>query len=102
MQGKQLSGAEPVLGQFRDYIEGWPRARTPRAKMLLIDRLIHGFHSYYKAEGEPTRPVAVNLIGGRLRQVLEFLDELTYGPGSTPGTRETIMRIRLANSSGVA
>jgi hypothetical protein len=89
IQHKQLSGAEPVLRQFRHYVERFPKARTPRRKMLLIDRLIHGFHNYYKGTGDPTRPTAVNLIGGRLNQVIDFLDELTYGPRSSPGTRET-------------
>ena len=84
---KQLSGAEPVLAQFRDYVQAFRAARTPREKMLLIDRLIHGFHWYLKTGG-PTRPVAVNLIEGRLRQVVAFLDELTYGPQGTPGMGE--------------
>jgi hypothetical protein len=56
--------------------------------MLLIDRLIHGFHWYLKTGG-PTRPVAVNLIEGRLSDVVAFLDRLSYGEKSTPGTRET-------------
>ena len=85
---RQLSGAEPVLRLFRDYAERFPKARTPRDKMLLIDCLIHGFHIYYKT-GETTRPVAVNLIDGRMNEVINFLDRLTYGPDGTPGTRET-------------
>jgi hypothetical protein len=88
IQHKQLSGAEPVLQQFRDFVSAFPAARTPREKMILIDRLIHGFHWYYKTGG-PTRPVAVNLIEGRLSDVVAFLDRLTYGDSSTPGTRET-------------
>jgi hypothetical protein len=55
--------------------------------MLLIDALIHGFHLYYT--GETTRPVAVNLIDGSMNEVIRFLDGLSYGPDSTPGTRET-------------
>lgn len=89
IQHKQLSGAEPVLRQFRDYIERFPKARGPRERMILIDQLLHGFHSYYKGVGNPTRPVAVNLIGGRLGDVMDFLDSLTYGPGSTSSIRET-------------
>ena len=86
IQHKQLSGAEPVLKQFREFIAEFPRARTPREKMMLIDRLIHGFHWYYK-DNSPTRPVAINLIEGRLSDVVEFLDGITYGE-NTPGTRE--------------
>jgi hypothetical protein len=88
IQHKQLSGAEPVLRQFGEYVRHFPKARTPRERMVLIDQLIHGFHSYYRGVGNPTRPVAINLIGGRLSEVINFLDSLTYGPGSTPGTRE--------------
>jgi len=87
IQHRQLSGAEPVLEQFRAFVEAFPSARTPQEKVLLIDRLIHGFHWYYKTKG-PTRPVAVNLIEGRMSEVVAFLDSLTYGEKSTPGTME--------------
>ncbi len=30
IQHKQLSGAEPVLEQFRDFVKAFPAARTPR------------------------------------------------------------------------
>jgi hypothetical protein len=89
IQQKQLSGAEPVLQQFRDFVRAFPSARTPQEKMLLIDRLIHGFHTYFKTN-VPTRPVAVNLIEGRMGDVVAFLDRLSYGEKSTPGTRETL------------
>lgn len=88
IQHVQLSGAEPVLRQFRTFAGAYPVARTPQEKMLAIDRLIHGFHWYYKT-GDPTRPVAVNLIEGRLNDVITFLERLTYSDKSTPGTRET-------------
>lgn len=55
--------------------------------MLLIDRLIHGFHWFLRME-YPTRPVAINLIEGRLVEVIEFLDGLTVGDASTPGVSE--------------
>jgi hypothetical protein len=87
IQHKQLSGAEPVVRLFREYVAAYPAARTAREKMLLIDRLLHGFHWYYK-DNSPTRPVAVNLIEGRLGDVIAFLDSLTYGEHSTPGTKE--------------
>ena len=71
-------------------VAAFPAARTPRRKILLIDGLIHGFHWYLAGRsGGPTRPVAVNLIEGRLGEVVAFLDGLTYGEGSTEGTRET-------------
>lgn len=87
IQHKQLSGAEPVLSLFREFVAAYPRARASRERMLLIDRLLHGFHWYYK-DDTPTRPVAINLIEGRLGDVIAFLEDLTYGERSTPGTRE--------------
>jgi hypothetical protein len=59
--------------------------------VLLIDRLIHGFHWYCKDNVKgPTRPVAVNLIEGRLGEVVAFLDSLTYSNKSTPGVRRNL------------
>jgi hypothetical protein len=87
IQHKQLSGAEPVLILFQEFIEHFPKATDNRDKMILIDRLIHGFHYYFKNH-TPTRPVAVNLIEGKLNEVIEFLDRLSYGESSTPGVDE--------------
>jgi hypothetical protein len=83
-----LSGAEPVLQLFREYVAAYPVAHTSRERMLLIDRLLHGFHWYYK-DGTPTRPVAINLIEGRLGDVIAFLEALTYSANSTPGMQKT-------------
>jgi predicted RNA-binding Zn-ribbon protein involved in translation (DUF1610 family) len=85
-QHKQLSGAEAVLALFQEFVDQFPSVRDPRQKMLLIDRLIHGFH--YNLHYGPTRAAGVNLIEGRYHEVVEFLDRLSYGPGSTPGTRQ--------------
>jgi len=85
-QHKQLSGAEPVLALFREFMARFPSASSPSDKMLLIDRLIHGFHQ--SLTGDPTRTTAVNLIEGNYHEVVEFLDSLTYGDGSTTGTAE--------------
>lgn len=87
IQHRQLSGALPVREQFAAYVHDLPLAHGPREKMLLIDRLIHGFHYYYK-DNAPTRPVAVNLIEGRMSEVVAFLDGLSAGAGSTPEMRE--------------
>jgi hypothetical protein len=90
IQHKQLSGAEPVVEQFRRFIAAFPAARTPQERTILIDRLIHGFHWYYKTNG-PTRPVAINLIEGRLSDVVAFLDQLSRGENSTPGVSENCL-----------
>jgi len=87
-----LSGADPVLELFRGYIEQFRRATEPRHKMLLIDRLLHGFH--WNGRFGATRAVAVNLIEGRYKDVLSFLDRLSYGEGSTPGTAENLTEWR--------
>ena len=52
--------------------------------MLEIDKLIHGFHWYLKHPDQPTRPVAVNLLAGRLTEVINCLNELTYSSSSGP------------------
>ena len=84
IQHSQLSGADPVLDQFRVFITRFATARTPQEKTILIDRLLHGFHWYFKTN-TPTRPVAINLIEGRLDQVVAFLDNLSRGQNSTTG-----------------
>ena len=85
-QHKQLSGAEPVLELFRNFVRLLPSVQTPQEKVLLIDQLIHGFH--WSQKYGPTRPVAVNLIEGRLGEVIAFLDNLGYGEESTLGVKE--------------
>ncbi len=85
-QHKQLSGADPVLALFRSFIDGFLKPRSGRDKMVLIDQLIHGFH--LSLLGEPTRTTAVNLIEGTYHEVVHFLDDLSYGAASTPGTHD--------------
>jgi len=87
IQHKQLLGAEPVLRQFHSFVQAFPAARTPQEKTLLIDQLIHGFHWFCKTN-TPTRPVAVNLIEGRLSEVVAFLENLSCGGRSTAGVAE--------------
>ena len=86
-QHKQLYGAEPVLELFRDFVKQFPSARTVQEKVLRIDTLIHGYH--WAQKYGYTRPVAINLIGGKLPEVIAFLDSLSYGPGNTQGVQET-------------
>ena len=54
IQKKQLSGAEPVRVIFREYIETFPKAKSPREQMFLIDRVIHQFHYSQKIRRHPT------------------------------------------------
>jgi hypothetical protein len=84
-QGKQLYGGN-AYPMFRAFIDRWPQARTPRDRMLAIDWLIHACHE--DALKRFARPAACNLIEGRMSEMIPFLDELAYGPRSTPGIAE--------------
>lgn len=86
-QNRQLWGGNAVEW-FEEYVRRFPAARTPRERMLLIDRLIHAFHHDLKRNAY-NRPAAANLIEGGLKQVVEFLDRLTYGPASTPSLEQS-------------
>jgi hypothetical protein len=39
-------------------------------------------------EGHAAQPGAATIIGGKMSEVADFLDELTYGRESTPGLAE--------------
>lgn len=65
---------------FQSFVDNYPRCATPRERMLAIDRLIHEFHYSLRADPSmPTRPAAVNLIEGRLTDIVPFLDALSVG-----------------------
>jgi hypothetical protein len=81
---------------FAAYVQNFPKARTPQARLAAIDRLIHEFHySYQSLPDLPTRPVGVNLIEGKLEDVIAFLNELTFGDDSA--WQETLAEFRSAN-----
>lgn len=83
----QELGAGGARDYFAEFVENWDRARTPRERLLLIDRLIHLWH-WEEAERRPKfglgRPTGVNLIEGSRRDVIAFLDGLTYGVNAPP------------------
>jgi hypothetical protein len=85
-QRKQLVGGN-AYPSFLTFLDEWPRARGPRDKMLAIDRLIHACH--LSAKLPVGRPAATNLIEGTSSELAVFLDELAYGPQSTPGVGDT-------------
>lgn len=88
IKNQQLVGGPEVAALFQEYIDRFPRSKEPAEKMVCIDGLIHGFH-HFLTSGRTRRPVGVNLIDGHLEFVVDFLNRLSYGPGSTPGTQET-------------
>jgi predicted RNA-binding Zn-ribbon protein involved in translation (DUF1610 family) len=78
-----IGGAGPA---FRRYVKDYPQARSTRDRMLAVDRLIHEFHYSLRDQPDrPTRACCVNLISGRLTDVVHFLDELS---GLTDGNRQ--------------
>jgi hypothetical protein len=86
-QDRQLWGGNAVEA-FEEFVHRFPSARDPRQKMLLIDQLIHAYH-YDLRRQSYNRPAAANLIEGKLKQVIQFLDELTYGSRSPPGLEQS-------------
>jgi hypothetical protein len=78
-QRKQLHGGG-ALNAFNNYVVKLPKAKTPEEKMILIDQLIHEAHQWTDSKfKEPvfTRPAAVNIIKGKMKQVMRFLDQLS-------------------------
>lgn len=68
-------GAVPA---FEKFVGEWRMASTAPQKMRAIDAVIHSFHYSLKAMPDvPTRAAGVNLIEGRLGEVVEFLDALS-------------------------
>jgi hypothetical protein len=79
-------GMKPFLEEF---VREFPRARTPSDRLILIDTLIHRYH--WQFVGKPSRPGACCLIEGKLKDIIPFLDALTYGesiPDDVQATRE--------------
>jgi ribosomal protein L37AE/L43A len=90
-KGQQFYAGEGAVAAFRHFVDALPHATTPRARMLQIDRVIHSFHRELKTlEANPdfkSRPTAVNLIEGRLGEVVALLDALALGPDAPPDRR---------------
>lgn len=91
-----LAESEKVDGQlhagnageaFRRYVTKYPQSRSREEKILAIDRLIHEFHWVLVDEAkepEAWKPAGVNLLRGSTTQVLDLLNELTYGDHTPP------------------
>jgi hypothetical protein len=82
-------GAEPM---FEEFVASWEAASSERDKLLAIDRLIHQWHWATDAARRERfglgRPTGVNLIEGSRKEVIAFLDGLTYG-GASPEELKT-------------
>lgn len=94
-QKKQLHGGG-ALKVFKNFLANLPKAKTSEEKMILIDRLIHEAHQWTDAKSkEPvfTRPAAVNIISGKMKDVLTFLDQLSRGPERKETHKEWKIRL---------
>ena len=80
-----IGGAAPPI---EDFVRGFQSARSPRDKVLHIDRLIHAFHVGINLE--PVRPVACNVIDGNLTQVVTLILELAYGDVTQPEMKRNL------------
>jgi len=79
-------GMAPFLAEF---VREFPRAGTHRERFILIDTLIHRYH--WENVGSGGRPGACCLIEGKLKDIMPFLDALSYGeqvPDEVRATRE--------------
>lgn len=82
---KQLFGANAVE-VFQRYVQDFPKVKTYREKILIIDRLIHEFHIGITEYG---RPVVANLVEGNLKEVICFLNNLTYNEENSKDLMES-------------
>lgn len=79
-------GMKPFLEEF---IDKFPNAKSPADRMVLIDTLIHRYHWENSTNGG--RPGACCLIEGKMKDIMPFLDSLSYGdnlPKDIETTRE--------------
>mgnify|MGYP003984057377 CR=1 FL=1 len=75
-KGKHLYGGG-FMPFAEAFVEDYPKARTSRDKMIMIDILMHRFHGEMRDKGH--RPGAIGLIGGRPGEIRRFLDDLFEG-----------------------
>ena len=76
-QRRQLNPGGAVT-YFKDFTTAFERRHDPKERMLAIDQVIHAFHySLRELPEQPTRAAGVNLIDGKLGEVVAFLNELS-------------------------
>lgn len=80
---KKRLGSARLDVPFREFLRGFAKAQWYQQKMILIDTLLHIYHG--ELEGPLGGPGTANLIGGKMSDVANFLNQLTYGDQSTPG-----------------
>lgn len=71
---QDLKGGNAMYA-FSKYLEKYPKTKTPRDQMFVIDRLINAFHWSMRRQRHHG-PAANQLIVGKPDEVLAFLDKL--------------------------
>ena len=66
---------------YVEYVERFPKATTPKQRMMMIDAVVHELH--LTLQGEPSNFAARNFIEGTRPTIVALLEELANGPGST-------------------
>lgn len=84
-KGLFAGGLEPFV---RDFVDRFAASHSPRERLGLIDSLIHRFH-WESAGASDGRPGATSLIEGTMKDIMTFLDRLTYGDDIPPEIERT-------------
>ena len=72
----------------RDFVQKFAAARAHRERLVLIDTLIHRFH-WESGDHAAGRPGASSLIEGKMKDIMAFLDRLSYGDDIPPEVAHT-------------
>ncbi len=91
-KGKQLMVNVDLTDVTRKFVDELPECKTPQAKMILIDAIIHACHAFVqKGVTYHGRPLAVNFIEGTMNQVVAFLENLPNGPDTLPEMNQQLL-----------
>ena len=77
-------------------MNAYREAKSPKEKMLAVDRVIHQFHyNTLRGETPPTRANCVNLIEGTLTQTVQLLNNLhNANPQTKQNWQQTLQTIK--------
>jgi hypothetical protein len=84
-KGLFAGGLEPFV---KDFVQRFPATHSHRERMVLIDNLLHRFHWESVGNGNG-RPGATSLIEGKMKDIMAFLDRLSYGDNVPPEIERT-------------
>jgi hypothetical protein len=84
-KGLFAGGLAPFIEEF---VDKFPVTHSYRERMVLIDTLIHRFH-WESDEVTDGRPGATSLIQGKMKDIMAFLDRLSYGDVAPPEIERT-------------